>query len=599
MFGESLQTRAESWTTDWDEERLICLVKALVLAGLWADADLLISRMGDRLTPQNVRAISHASLQSRCALFARLAFSQALRQLRPILNFGCDVGLTDPERVIRAMRTAHPRNTELVASLGCEWFSRLRLYAQAINFYRESGQINTPDFITAESYRTSLIGMNRTTDAEAYLADLAVGRDWNGMSPKLALNCARALAQTGRNKRAAEFFNALQAETIGDPPRAVAPEIRRHATLEVAAQERILGGAARALEVVQKQLTQLPNNLSLIVKRIAFIFRSSGEAEAMAEALAVVRKYPCSMEIVQLISSIPFSNAVIARLLDARAAAAGNTSIPTKMAIMLMRLALSVDREDEAYALAAVLGNEELHARVVLSGRLKRSNRLSGNIRTTGFQVARGNEGGPALIVFPGIKNRVSGWPIQYFDSLIAKRGVTAIYAFDETQRLFLFGADGIASDVDGVAAHIAQIPEVANASKVLTLGTSGGGLIAVRAALAMRAQGCLTFGAKTILGRPAPNVPDLGLERLAQFAACLPPRDRDLRKAWSDNKYLHATMFYGEDHAPDVAHAQRIADRKGVDLRPVPHVREHDVFTPTLESGTFEVALDCLLAST
>ncbi|WP_373504749.1 hypothetical protein, partial [Aestuariivirga sp.] len=337
----------------------------------------------------------------------------------------------------------------------------------------------------------------------------------------------------------------------------------------------------------------------LIAKRIGLIFRGAGEAAAMAEALPLMRKYPGSWELVLSVNNVPFSNGSIAQLLDARRDAAGDAPMPPSMAIMLMRLALTAGREDEARALARNLGDTVIDARIVLSGRLTRSSRLQGDIRETGFHVARGTEGGPAVVVFPGFKNRVGGWPIHYFDSLLASRGVTAIYAYDATQRVFFFGAEGIAGNVEGVAAHIARLPDVANASRVLTFGTSGGGMTALRTALAIGAHGCLTFGAKTILGRPAPNVPDIELERLARFTAALPLTDRDLRAAWPEDRHLQATMFYGTGYAPDKAHAARLADRPGVTLCPVDNVMDHDAFTPSLESGAFEAALDRLLGRT
>jgi hypothetical protein len=416
------------------------------------------------------------------------------------------------------------------------------------------------------------------------------------MSPMLALDCARALARTGENARAAEIFAGLQAETIGDPPRPVPADIRRHAAVELASQARIMGGVYGALEVVDSQLARTPGNLALIAKRIGLVFRGAGEAAALAEALPLMRKYPGSWELVLSINNVPFSNESIAQLLDARRAAGGDAPIPASMAIMLMRLALTVGREDEARSLATSLGDTVMDARIVLSGRLTRSTRLQGDIRETGFHIARGTEGGPAVVVFPGFKNRVGGWPIHYFDSLLASRGVTAIYAYDATQRVFFFGAEGIAGNIEGVAAYIARFPEVANASRVLTLGTSGGGMVALRTALAIGAHGSLTFGAKTILGRPAPNVPDIELERLARFTANLPLDDRDLRAAWPDDRYLQATMFYGTGYAPDKAHAWRLADRPGVVLSPVENTMDHDAFTPSLESGAFDEALDRLL---
>ncbi|WP_373504407.1 hypothetical protein, partial [Aestuariivirga sp.] len=227
VFSDPALSDAGGWPAGWDDERLIFLVKALAAAGLWADASAVAVRIGGRLPTDRARSISQAQLQQRSALFANLAPGEALKWLRPVVTFAIDAGLKDPERIIRAIHTNHPRHADLVASIACEWFARLRRFEQSVEAFQGGMQGGQPDFTTAEFYRVALIGLGKSVEAEAFLARLALDSDCTAMSPMLALDCARALAQTAENARAAEIFTALQAETFGDPPRAVPADIRR------------------------------------------------------------------------------------------------------------------------------------------------------------------------------------------------------------------------------------------------------------------------------------------------------------------------------------------------------------------------------------
>ena len=568
--------RAQDWTwlDSWDEDRLIPLVRTLAAAGLQADAALLAGRLRDRLGADRAHVISEARLAVLNGQLANQPLPEAMRRLRTIIAFAIDAGLDDPSPVLEAIGSEGRPQAAMAACLGCEWYARLGRHADAAAAYESVDTIDFPGFPTMEAYHRALVGEGRILDAETLLVNLATQHDCRGMTPVLALNCARALTLRGCNARAAEVLELLQREEFGDPSRPTPPNIRQRATMELAALEQIAGGAAPALAVVQRQLQLTPGNLTLEARRIGLMFRISGEDAAVDAARIAIRANPLSAEILLAIHNLPFSQKSVRGLLDERMESAAGAPIPPGLADVLLRMALEADRMDEARALASGMGESSRTARLVLSGRLQPSHRLRSDIRETGFHVAKGDRAGPVLIVFPAFKNRMLGVPLHLFDSFPARYGITTIYAFDHANSLFLFGAEGVAPDLGGVISHIAQLPEVAKARARLCFGGSGGGFPALRAALEMKADACMTYGAKTIIGRPAEKVPDPRLEMLARHVAMLPARDRDLRAVWPESQHLRARLYYGADYAPDKAHAERLADRPGVELCPVPGIR-------------------------
>lgn len=588
------------WPAEWTGPRLGRLAQVLGWAGLTGDLALLVAHRG-HLIPDGLRdALRPAALKRAVAEQLANDAAQLATRMRPLALFGADAGVTDPASVLDAAFATHPWAAEVRGWLACLWLARLGRHAEAVAAFRRVPDTCPPDDQTVAAYTEALVQTGAQTEADAYLAQFADRFDLSTLTVQNAADCARALLAAGRDAQARQILVALQADEFGTPPRPVPATVHSLVTRLLFDADTVQGRHADALAHVDRELQRQPESRPLMLMRLNALYRLSGTEACLQAALPLLARDPGSVALLSTLALMPMPMAAKAQIVGALPVVRPDATLPPDLTRVLLRLALEAGREAEAQGLAARVQDSDTLARLVLRGDLAPSDRLRDrDMQRDGFHVARGAPDAPVVLVFLGGSGHLAyGLPLARLDGILADCGATAVYAVDSSSRLFLQGLPGVADDFAGLVMRLGRMPVLRRASRVVTLGVAGGGYPALAFGLALNCAASLVYGAKTVIGRPLPDLPDPAVERYLPLTRTSPALLSDLRLHWAPDRPYKAHLHFGATVRLDRAHAERLQDRPGVRLHANPDVTDHDSFLPAIESGQFQRLLARLLAT-
>lgn len=567
------------------------------MAGFEKDAAIAISHIKGRRPPELKAHLEPQAMANFRARASKSTAAQNFALLEQLAAIGCAIGAPFPHDRLTLGLAEFPDAGLLVAWLGCLWSRGRDENEQAVGFFRSVSAKDTIAPATVfEAYHAALTATGAPAEAGTALSRRVAEIGHDSLTAANALDYARCLVRDKRTDDAIRILRSLcDNNTYGTPPAPVRPVTRRAASEELGTLLRLHDGPKAALAAIGHETGQAAMDLAATPRRVRLLFRAEGQDAALAVLRPALSDNPGSAALLTCLAHMPFSDQVIRELLAEIRGSVDLAALHTQAATILLSLSLCVEPQEKAEQMARQIGDGVLLARLLNSGKLAMTSRPITELNSA-LSIASGQNPDTVAIVFPGLQKRALSLPMPLFDTKFAERGVTALYAHQDPPMLFLKGADGIADDLRGFADHLSNLPQVRDAKRVVVLGASGGGFTALRVALALQADACLVYSPPTIIGRPAPLVPDLRAERLAGAFADLDPTELDIRACWPDNQFLPTELVFGADMPMDQAHAERLADRAGVQLVPATDVRDHNSLLPAFESGEIDAALDRLL---
>ena len=170
-------------------------------------------------------------------------------------------------------------------------------------------------------------------------------------------------------------------------------------------------------------------------------------------------------------------------------------------------MALQSGDADAADAIFAMIQGTGIPPTVGPPGRSKVSGRFlddrSKAVQTVSCPGAIGT-----LVVFPGLRNHLSGLPYHCLDAWFAALPLNVIYLRDFKFRSFLAGVEGLGDGPEASAAGLRQLAGDLGSDRLLMLGLSSGGFAAMRYGALAGADGVLAFAPLTQLHTPAQRPP-------------------------------------------------------------------------------------------
>lgn len=209
-----------------------------------------------------------------------------------------------------------------------------------------------------------------------------------------------------------------------------------------------------------------------------------------------------------------------------------------------------------------------------------------------GVQTVRAEGAKATLVVFPGLDNRLSWLPFDYMDALFAGHPVNVIYLRDHRFYGFMNGMAGLGGDPAAIARQLTGLAERLGAPKIITLGLSVGGFLAIRLGAMMDAHAALSFSGPTLLATA--NEPEFGQQSKVGMSAleAYPARERDVLPEVLASPQMRIWQFPGADHPGDMAQAQRLAHLPQVVVRPVAGTDLHGTLVHLVADGGFDGAM-------
>lgn len=111
------------------------------------------------------------------------------------------------------------------------------------------------------------------------------------------------------------------------------------------------------------------------------------------------------------------------------------------------------------------------------------------------------DKGAPLLVAFGGIAGKVGILPFEFFN-LTKDIRANKIYVRDLQQVWYQRGLPGIATDLEGIAAFLADRIEEVNPSRTVLVGNSMGGFAAIVIGILLNADRILAFAPQTFADR-------------------------------------------------------------------------------------------------
>lgn len=196
-----------------------------------------------------------------------------------------------------------------------------------------------------------------------------------------------------------------------------------------------------------------------------------------------------------------------------------------------------------------------------------------------------------AILVFCGSAHRV-GFPLKFAHRWFGSFNATVIYLFDESKTFYFNGLVSVPGCFLDTIDFLKQQLTVMGINHVYCYGASLGCYAAIRAGIALGAEGVLNFAGPTNLTAEfllehnmyvkwlplvltdAENAQDM---RLALLQCAKPPQ---------------VTLFYGEDNLADSTQAANLAGLPSVRLVAVAGVSEHNVVREVILNNSWYSAL-------
>ncbi len=195
------------------------------------------------------------------------------------------------------------------------------------------------------------------------------------------------------------------------------------------------------------------------------------------------------------------------------------------------------------------------------------------------------------MFVFGGLNGRKnSGWE---FLTIMSMFDLKKIFVKDVHCAWYHKGLPGICDDFEGVIAHLKDLAAAENPSRVISIGLSGGGYMALAAGILMDVDEIHSFSPQTVIGnKMISEYGDArflhGVKRLRSVPD-VPEERLDLRLLLESRSYRTVVNIHVCEDAPeDVVLAQRLADLPRVRLHRYPS-GGHNVARMLRDSGRLE----------
>lgn len=586
------------WPEDWLQDKTFQVLGRGVALGMMSENGISDARLSDVLTQSQIEKLGSAkrSIAVKRNLM-QLPVLNLFGSMYPFLQFGVLNTCTFPGDGLLNAAGDDPKGVTLARWLGCCWNAELGKMQDAIaSFEAEADTVPAPHKVVL-AYRSALESVDRSGDYDLYLKTRFEKFGMQGQHAAVLMETARALLRLKEFETARTLLKDLADPSRMDTLEGGAAYHRRSANDELAGLTRILDGPATALAVTEQGLRERPNDIALMAQKVRFLFRSEGSRAALDYLLTALVTSPRSAVLLNCLLRMPFSKEKIRVVLDQQVRGLDASETTGSEAGALIQLGLAAQSVDRLQNIVDHWKGELPFAQLVADGKLSPGTRPV-TLLNKNFSIARASNSDATLIVFPGRGNHALGVSKEVIDSFFQARNITTIYAHEDPSNLFFFGAENIGQDQADVVSYLAGLPEVKSAKRLVTLGFSGGGFLALRMGQQLKAQACVAYSAISVIGRPAPNIPDRRSERAAAQFRDLPTEDLDLLSTWPGTDEMETELVYGANVAVDRAHAERLRDKPRVSLVPDPDVVDHNSFIPRLASGEFERQIDRLLTS-
>jgi hypothetical protein len=176
-------------------------------------------------------------------------------------------------------------------------------------------------------------------------------------------------------------------------------------------------------------------------------------------------------------------------------------------------------------------------------------------------------------VSFGGLFGRAGAVPTFEYQRVIADFAVRAAFVRDPRALWYHGGCEGLGSNLEEVAASLAEVVRLSECDRVVFLGGSSGGYAAILFSCLVPAHQALTFGPQTFID-PEQRAA-VGDERwpakTRQASAHLDKRYSDLRPIVSARSGSHPSprisVHYAADEGLDAIHAKHLADSPLVDI--------------------------------
>lgn len=506
--------------------------------------------------------------------------------LLPLAIFLFQTSHPEAVAVLDRVDTQEAGNDWAVARLKGIHLHQCRRFVEAIEAFGEGRPVEAFDEASAAAFYWSLKGSGEAARARSFVEQYASLRGGARLSPGMKIEYAKLLRQGGRRHEGLALLSPESYANEDAGIRAQAGQLR--ATLL-----RETGEPIKAAEAARGAVADDPEDLNGWASMIRMVFWGESPEAAAAQLRAALKRNGPSATLLQVALKLPFPDDLIGQVVDT--ASAGRLTLAS--ARLLTELAIWIGRDDlvawliDEYAISGPL------ASLFRSGKLRHSPRIRENWESS-IHLVRSPGAEVTVIAIPGLRDAFSGLPPRYLDTFFARRRFNVVYLRDPAKRLFLSGIAGVATDLRGVAAHLAELPEIRDAARLATLGVSAGGFVALRLGLLLEADRCLCFSAPTLLkdtARQTDGPMEAMMAQGAWYLGEVPAAERDVLHAWPTDSAMRATMFYCGGMKSDEAQAKRLVHPPTPEFVAVGESGDHHSLLPAIETGLFECYLDKL----
>jgi tetratricopeptide (TPR) repeat protein len=204
-----------------------------------------------------------------------------------------------------------------------------------------------------------------------------------------------------------------------------------------------------------------------------------------------------------------------------------------------------------------------------------------------------------AVLAFGGFRGKTGGFPFSLLDMFFAGHGVAVAQLTDRSGNMFLNGIKPLGVNVDDTISQLRQTLATMGLTRVVTLGSSGGGIGAIRYGAKLNAERVVSFSGPTNLtesfleqhGDTRARAVIKGLNRR------LGPERLDLRRILEQETHRPPLYkYFCADQAGDRAQAENIAHLPEVELHPIDEYSQHDSICAALGTGQLLSQLNAIL---
>lgn len=203
------------------------------------------------------------------------------------------------------------------------------------------------------------------------------------------------------------------------------------------------------------------------------------------------------------------------------------------------------------------------------------------------------------FLVFTGYAKKLGSVPVELLDSLLAGYGASMVLLKDHSAHLYQNGIKELGHDFDSTIVSIRKIVKDYGAKRIFTIGSSGGGVGALRYGLELEAENILTFSGPTNL-----NWDFLKKNKDLRARAVIRNLNRNLSKEQLDLRMSiqnsphkpRIDAYFGEENHGDKTQALNIEDLPNVHLHALSHIEQHGTIGVAFVRGHLKADIDRMI---